>query len=422
MTNSNNNTFLFISSFYALALIGYNAVGPLLTAFFSAGSAASIVIIRGAILLFALWAIFFVRTKRIPNLYLFLFPLLLFRFAFLFRLIENAYLQNVGIYIDGSIAFFVFFGFGLVPAITAAKFSVHIRSDYFAKTMNVLLVIFVIGLIFNYQSLFNTTLTRVGLYRLNAITLTSTALTFLVYLIIFGRKDSFIKKLTFVTAPLLIAATIVSNSRGPLVGVVFAFAVYFILSKAANRKSFLYGLLVLGALGLVGSVLFDFDVSAVLDRFFISSGYNSDLDLSGNNRLIFWNSAWNQFLDDPVFGRYIFVELTSWYPHNLFLESLISLGVLGGFLFFIFLISVFIAAVRVVKSNYSSKVALFSVVIFFKEIMEGMFSGNLIGSAEIWITAAYIVSISIVYRLYKPTESRISKRNLSPSRKEQIPI
>ena len=388
----------FVAMFIVSSLFAYNALAPLVTAFFSSGAATSIAIIRLFVFASAVVAILFIPKRKIPTLFLWLTPYIIFRVAFLIRMTENIYIQNVFFYLDAATAYFIFFAYGFIPSIVAAQFAGNFGEREFMRWMNVFSVLFAIGLLLNFNVLFDADAVRVGLYRLNAISLTSTALAFIIYLIMFVKVSKSNLYLAILILPVLIGAVVASKSRGPLVGVFVAFVVYFLIANAKNRRQLILGSFVLIGLSVFGSYFFNVDIFSLLtNRFFFSSEYNSDADLSGTARVFLYRAAWEQFLADPLLGRYIFIELVSnYYPHNLFLESLISLGVIGGFMYLCFAAVTTYAAFGILRNANAPRVALFIIFIFLKEFVESMFSGNLIGSAEIWVTSAMIISFNIL--------------------------
>ena len=57
-----------------------------------------------------------------------------------------------------------------------------------------------------------------------------------------------------------------------------------------------------------------------------------------SDRSMQWESAWNQFLQNPVLGDKIIENYYSFYPHNLVLEVLMATGIVGFFCFMLFLL------------------------------------------------------------------------------------
>jgi O-antigen ligase len=47
-------------------------------------------------------------------------------------------------------------------------------------------------------------------------------------------------------------------------------------------------------------------------------------------RVQLWRDAWNQFRESPIFGSDVVERNVRGYPHNLFLETLMSTGLVGG--------------------------------------------------------------------------------------------
>ena len=106
-----------------------------------------------------------------------------------------------------------------------------------------------------------------------------------------------------------------------------------------------------------------------------------------NGRETLWEVAILQISFDPIWGYYpklIYTTMGSWFfgyhPHNIYLESLMTMGLIGSIPFFLYLIYTLVKKVYyfiVVDSPNR-----FFALLFIAELVHGCFSGTLYNS---WI-------------------------------------
>lgn len=397
---------------YALALVGYSAIAPALSAAYSGAPSVGIVVIRAYVLVVALVVLVFAKNNTTKILLIWLVPYLVFRLAFFFRFVDNTLLQGLDLYVATSIAYIVILGYGFIPSIAVAKVAPRIAVYEFRSVMNMLSIIFCVGVLLNANVLFGSALSRVSVESLNAISLTSVAATFLLYSFVFFEKNRNTVLLLAFVVPICLAVVAVSKSRGPIAAAVITILFYFLASSGAGRRSVLVASVLLVPIVAMSNFVFNTNILTELaSRFFFSSGYDAALDLSGNARELIWSRSWSQFLENPVFGRYIFEYVSGGYPHNLFIEVLISLGIVGAFLFGWFLVVSFRAATSLVREAPGSRIGVFSSLLFVKSLGEGLFSGNLVGSPSLWITSCFIVSLHLHRRAREQMNIATSSRS-----------
>ena len=105
--------------------------------------------------------------------------------------------------------------------------------------------------------------------------------------------------------------------------------------------------------------------------------------------------AFNQFINNPIFGDQFILSSTGGYPHNILLEVLMSLGIFGALIFYpIFLIFLYKTYVLMKSDNLTLKtVSIFSYSVFFS----AMLSANLYSFVPFWIIFTLILSINKIY-------------------------
>ena len=91
-----------------------------------------------------------------------------------------------------------------------------------------------------------------------------------------------------------------------------------------------------------------------------------------------FKSAFKQFINNPILGDKIFDNYSNFYPHNLFLESFMALGLFGGLLFIFIIFRNLVNFQQ--KKNYLNLYVLFSIFLLFV-----CTSGSIWNSFEFWV-------------------------------------
>lgn len=114
--------------------------------------------------------------------------------------------------------------------------------------------------------------------------------------------------------------------------------------------------------------------------------------LAGNTsgRDFLYSEAIEVFSKSPFLGSYFELKRFHIYPHNIFLESLITWGIFGTILFLAFLLKAFHMGVKLLQEN-SSYSWIF--LMFFFSFMSAQTSGSLYGNYRFWagMTGLFIV-------------------------------
>ena len=173
---------------------------------------------------------------------------------------------------------------------------------------------------------------------------------------------------------------LMGSSRGSVIALVLSLPLILFYSKSRSQKAkFLF-------LGLLLAPIFFWTVTAsgsnIFDRIL-----NTSQD--GGGRIGLWKNALNHFFDYPVFGGLI--EIGGIYPHNFFVELLMSTGIVGGLILIPIIIKGFIIAFSKVKE---SQFNLFWLILLIQGITQYMFSGS-------FATATlFFIPLGIAYGLY----------------------
>lgn len=183
-------------------------------------------------------------------------------------------------------------------------------------------------------------------------------------------------------------AFFMTNTRGPLVALFFV-VLLLVLKLRRVRWGYVAGVVAsLIAIPLIIASLPDEAVSSVADRFGLL--FSDDKGESINDRQDAWRVAIALFLENPIAG----VEFSGFsfyhalpYPHNLFLEILCELGLIG----FLCIFPVVLNFIRVVMGRFTkSKELILAVIMFLFFFIEAQVSFTL------WMHKMLYVSMGLL--------------------------
>lgn len=212
------------------------------------------------------------------------------------------------------------------------------------------------------------------------------------YIIFNSDKSKFIYKFIFI--PFFLYIVLASGSRGPIIYLVLSILFYLWYSgyfKKIKRKirTLLIGLALLIIIGyrvileLIGTI------NPLLSERLLSLVEESDT--SGRDGA--YEIAINQFLSSPIWGDYFVLTsgpLVGAYPHNIILESLMTLGLVGSIPLFYLFYKTFIKGIWLLKNNNQQEwIFLLFLSMFFK----GMTTWNLYGADVLWIAMVVLLTI-----------------------------
>ncbi|MBP3831989.1 MAG: O-antigen ligase family protein [Clostridia bacterium] len=130
-----------------------------------------------------------------------------------------------------------------------------------------------------------------------------------------------------------------------------------------------------------------------------------------------YGCAWNQFMSSPIWGSYFRIlrefsyRYFGAYPHNLFLEILITMGLLGFTPFLTFLYKTFKNASTILQSKENANYRA-CVILFFSSFLELLTSGTLLLNTGFWLFF-YIVNSYDKICLYYSNTNLIKTKNIT---------
>ena len=158
------------------------------------------------------------------------------------------------------------------------------------------------------------------------------------FFLIFQKNKIFSKqKIPLLLAFLLgVLNLLLGASRGPLASFFIMVAVLLSVHSYVVRKNMAYVLKVTTA-ALVSVILSLTYVVPLIINGNISAINRAakalDSDFGEEIRAYQWRAAWEQIKSSPVWGERIVETYSNFYPHNFYIEIILSTGMLGGLLF-----------------------------------------------------------------------------------------
>ncbi|MEM8750438.1 MAG: O-antigen ligase family protein [Pseudomonadota bacterium] len=315
-----------------------------------------------------------------------LLPVMIFFSLYGMRLLENIFISGVWVSPGPQTVFPVYFISTILPLVLLSTRLSHFNDNHFHMAMLLLAGLFLAGLGLNLDVLLETSERRMTLEKINPISLAHTAFGFVLYFIVaFGKSRRWSIEAMLII-PLMLAVVLYARSRGAYVTGAIAILIYVMLLRGGRR--------ILVTIGLTGitSLLLIFYSEEIYDIVITRlQQTNIDDDVATYLRYkAFWGS-WEQFKDNILIGRYAVEQSVNFYPHNIYMESLMAVGLLGTIPFILHLIFATKAAVSIVRSRQYPVFAVFCAIIFFKDSLSGLFSGNLWGSTTFWVSSTMVI-------------------------------
>lgn len=368
--------------------IGYYTLAAYSNILFAAESSMGSILIRaGSLAILILAWLQVPRTQRRRFLGV-MIPATLFIFLYSCRLLENMLIEGMDISPGNELVLLTFFLSAIIPAYMLASMERAIRDEDMIALLSLCAVLFVVGMALNYNALTETAERRMTLDKINPISLAYVASSLMLfYLLSFARsKRSTVEALLIVPILLLIVA--LARSRGMLISTGITLLFYVLVLKGSRRVWTLSGL---GAAAAVIGIYANPDYIGNL----IEALYRIDVysDMSTASRAASFHGAWGQFIEDPIFGRYAVELQTNYYPHNIYLESLMSVGMVGTVPFLVHFAMAVRAAFGLIRETEPSFTRMFIALLFVREAVAAAASGGLWGASGYWITSFLVITM-----------------------------
>jgi O-antigen ligase len=374
-----------------LALFGYSLYALVTPATAQDGSGAT-VIFRAALI--GIFGVALLAGRRRPEHRITpLWPMYIFLALYTLRLVDNFYMRNLAWNADPSVAFGLLIGAAVLPVLCLSPLLPLRTFKAFGVPMALGCVVLIVGVVLNREAIRSPELFfgRVGTEKLNPISMGAVASSFALFLLLWRSRAWWTTLLRYALATAFLGVALLTQSRGPLLGTVAALLMLFFVADKSTRKRLYVFLLVGGAIALIGGygVISDFVATGVARFQFDDQG----VDDSANGRLTAWSASWGQFLDSPLIGDRVFEPVLLYYPHNLLIESLISVGILGSIFLIYHIVLSTKAAVWILKRGDNRTAEVFVALMFVKEFVQAQFSGAIYTNTGFWVASACTISV-----------------------------
>ncbi len=363
---------------------------------------------RAGVVLISLYILFPIKKRILVNRYFILF--LVFWLLYTIRITYTSSIQSQIVFFMSNFQFYSFaYGACFLPAM--AIFSGLQKQNWkadniFNATFRVLLIATLSSIYLSFKlGLEQEAVGRMSTSVLNPITLGHTGVSLLLmslYHLISQRKSKNTKKsnklLYIFGVSVGVMATLSAASKGPMVSFALVLLLYALFTlKPKKLMSFSY-------FGLIGGVFIWLSLDFLEEKFGLNAfkrfegllgvAEGTKKDMSTDSRVHHIHDAWSQFLANPLFGSGVVEENSGYYPHNLYLESFMSIGMIGGLIFIFLVLSMIYKALYLLRKDYPlGWVGLLSI----QYVIGAMFSGSICTSNPAWLGMAFVFGANVHY-------------------------
>lgn len=414
--NRASNSFLgnIASWVFVLLCFGY-PMPAILSVFLGVPSTPINIIYRSICLALSLGVIVFLLLSNQQKISKASMPLLLFLFIYLFRIIWDTTIVKVKLNYGLLEVYSFYIGCIIIPIVTVLLSFKYINLKKTVLRIFYILCIDNILLLFCYLSQNGwiispkLLLSRAVIFFGNAEVVNSigygiygACLLLFCSCVLLNYKNEFSKKILWAIRFFLVLGftnLIISSSRGPILFSITTLMILFTIHHIKVRKTSKYYSKILSLLLIITAIT---AISAVyLNVNNIQIGIFSRFNEMKENvrlgkseeRVELFSEAFSMFKSSPIIGKRFVTESIAYggsYPHNVFLEVLMSLGLVGMFLYLIILYYLY----KTILAKKDSKFFMIFICLFIFFFGMTQVSGSLFYSVENWNLMAALFAIS----------------------------
>lgn len=183
----------------------------------------------------------------------------------------------------------------------------------------------------------------------------------------------------------------VSAARSPILALLVILFIFLILLN--NKKYWLYFFYFLSLSILVLFVIYK---SKIGENFIFFKRLNMAVfERNASGRSFYLNKGLDIFIKHPILGKDAIFE-DGMYPHNLFIEILMSTGLLGMALFIIYFKFVVKSFFKVLRNIYKYKESGILIFFFLQYFILAQTSGSLYSSFKFWYFGAAVIGLGYI--------------------------
>lgn len=396
----------FYNIYILLVIIGFFSIG-LLSNLFLGGSRVVTIPFRALMLIISLYIIitgvvnnkFIIPSKK--TILFFLFWLL-----YVCRLIVDLYLRDIQATVFDNKLDYILNAIGIcIIPVVSLLFAKDIDTEWILKWFyHILFVALIISLFLNLNINSEESQQSYGRYggggSLNTINYghQGVSLSLLSLFLISRAKHNIIKITLYVSSFLLgLFVMYLAGSKSPLVALIICCAFFY-----CSIKGFFKGIFILLSLSLPFFIFTDHIIGFLSNyggSFF--DRITKALDSGDQSRMWLLGEGFNEFAGSPFTGSAFVLQgqnTGSWngfYPHNIFIESLMALGIIGGILILGIIAKGWHDSYKVLRTSHSSG---WIGLLFIQYSILAMFSNAIYTNHFFW---CYVVFVSVVAYLHK---------------------
>lgn len=377
------------SIMFPLMLFGYEIFAPYFAVFLPDTSIGAIVY-RGMLSALLVGILLFYKSKKITNAELYLAPGLFFLILYGYRLFDNIYYYGDFLHAEASVILGIYLGSIFIPYIASSKIVRRLQDHILFNIFFVLAILFLFGMFLNFDHVMSTYDFRLEIPKLNPISMATVSIGIMVSLL--TLRQSRLSNIPFILAfsTVLLAIVFLSRARGPVLGLIAAGLVFLCVSRSRYKMPILVVLPLFAiVVNFVAASVMGVDLfAAMFERF---EAVFDNTDRSSLGRIAAWQASLDQFFETPIFGDKIFEPTLFKYPHNMFVEALISLGIIGGLLLFVHVSISTFAAINILRLSAKRRSDLLICLVFFLALFSAQFSGAIWNIVPFWVSSSMVV-------------------------------
>lgn len=141
-------------------------------------------------------------------------------------------------------------------------------------------------------------------------------------------------------------------------------------------------------------IIFSYPLMELYSEQFGSALFNRLANTTQNweieKRMIGWENAIDNFIENPVLGDYIENRGIGHHPHNIIIEAFMATGIIGGIPFLLIMLYSFHMAFNIgIRSNQYDWLIIF----FTLNFAQNMVTGSIWGSSWLWCSIGLMVPV-----------------------------
>ena len=208
---------------------------------------------------------------------------------------------------------------------------------------------------------------------------------------ILPKKRAKILNFACITSMLLgVIVVMLASSRGPFLALLSSVFILIIRQGKRNFRTFL--LLLLIVLSAVAGTVFSSSYGTSFFERLFALGDELEANENGLGRANLYSLALRLILQNPLMGTGIEMPGHG-YPHNLFLEGFLPLGILGGILFAWLMFRGFVLSIRSLTGP--NQAWGWVGLLFIERSVGSMFSGSLNASYTFWYLLFSVLALTL---------------------------